>query len=94
MAAGASSPLCSASDFSRALVDSASSGRYDVDSLFSASLNLPGRFAGPIAMKRPTTQTARTTHFARRPVGRVKKLIGPAGNHMEGTSVMPIVGIS
>ena len=41
-----------------ALVDSASPGRNDVDSLFSASVNLPGRFAGPAAMKIPTSQIA------------------------------------
>ena len=51
---------------SSAVVDSASPGRNEVDSFFSASVNLPGRFAAP----EPTiasTQMAATTHFARRP---------------------------
>jgi hypothetical protein len=54
-----------------ALVDSASPGRNDVDSFFSASENFPGRFAAPM----PTIamiQTAKTTHLARRPAGNAR----------------------
>ena len=50
-----------------ALVDSASPGRYEVDSLFSASVNFVGSWAGPTAMTMPTSQTMKTTHFARGP---------------------------
>src|SRR5918999_1867746 len=70
MTIAACSPSCSASAFCSALVDSASPGRNDVDSFSSASVNLPGRFAGPAAMKMATTQIANTTHLARGPAGR------------------------
>src|SRR5918995_2862550 len=70
---GACSPPCSSSVMVRALVDSASPGRNDVDSLFSASVNFPGRFA-PNEAKRTTSATARMTHFAVRPAGMVRSL--------------------
>ena len=50
-----------------AFVDSASPGRKDVDSLSSASVNLVVSWAGPAAMKIPTTQIASTTHLDRGP---------------------------
>ena len=56
-----------------ALVDSASPGRNEVDSLFSASANLVGSCAGPAAMKMPTTQTRKTTHLERRPAAMAKR---------------------
>ena len=40
--------------------------------MLSASSNLPGRLAGPAAMKTPMNQIAKTTHFARLPAGKVK----------------------
>ena len=55
-----------------AFVDSASPGRNEVDSLFSASANLVGSCAGPAAMKIPTTQIRNTTHLDRRPAATVK----------------------
>jgi hypothetical protein len=70
--AGASSPPWSSSVAWSALVDSASPGRNDVDSLSSASVNLPGRLAGPEAMKIATSQIRKTTHLARRPVAMAK----------------------
>ena len=69
---GACSPPCSSSEMPSTSVDSASAGRNDVDSLFSASLYLPGRFAAPEANS-AIRQTARTTNFAMRPAGNVRK---------------------
>jgi hypothetical protein len=70
---GACSPPCSSSVMASAFVDSASPGRNDVDSLFSASLYFPGRFA-PNETKRNTSATASTTHFAVRPAATVRSL--------------------
>src|ERR671916_728445 len=72
MTAGASSPPCSSSAAVSVFVDSASPGRNEVDSFSSASVNLPGRFAGPAAMKMPTSQIANTIHLALEPAGRAK----------------------
>src|SRR3954469_99246 len=55
------------------LVDSASPGRNVVDSLFSASAYLPGRFR-PRETATTSNQRPATTHFARRPAGRVRSL--------------------
>ena len=54
-----------------ALVDSASPGRNDVDSFFSASAYLPGRLK-PKTQTITTIHAARTTNFAVRPEGMVK----------------------
>src|SRR5687767_6910539 len=70
---GACSPPCSSSVMASALVDSASPGRNDVDSLFSASLYLPGRLA-PNETNRKTSAVASTTHFAVRPAATVRSL--------------------
>ncbi len=72
MTVAARSPSCSALVISSALVDSASPGRKEVDSFFSASEYLPGRFVAIIA---PTAriQAARTIHLARRPAGKVSR---------------------
>src|SRR5829696_9840799 len=72
MTAGASSPPWRSSVAVRAFVDSASPGKNDVDSLFSASANLVGSCAGPTAMKIPISQIRKTTHLDRRPVATVK----------------------
>src|SRR5687768_4372583 len=69
---GACSPPCSSSAMPSTLVDSASAGRNVVDSLFSASLYLPGRLAAPEATS-ATRASASTTHFAVRPAGNVRK---------------------
>ena len=53
-------------------MDSASPGRNEVDSLFSASVNLVGSWAGPTAMNMPTIQIANTTHLARREPAKAK----------------------
>src|ERR1700709_2549661 len=66
MTIGASSPPWKRFVAERAFVDSASPGRNDVDSFFSASVNLPGRLAAKEA-KMASTQIAATTHLARRP---------------------------
>src|SRR5215210_1603512 len=72
MTAGASSPPWRSSVAVSAFVDSASPGRNEVDSLFSASANFVGSCAGPAAMKMATSQTTKTTHFARGPVAMAK----------------------
>src|SRR5918995_4448163 len=70
---GACSPPWSSSVMPSAFVDSASPGRNDVDSLFSASANLPGRLA-PKEPKSTTSAIASTIHFAVRPAGTVRSL--------------------
>ena len=78
---GACSPSWSSSAVVSALVDSASDGRNDVDSLFSASENLPGRFA-PMIATTATSQIPATTNFEVLPVARVSSLdiVGRAAN--------------
>src|SRR5215218_1591043 len=68
---GACSPPSSSSTMPSTLVDSASPGRNVVDSLFSASEYLPGRFAAPEASS-AIRQTARTVNFALRPAANVR----------------------
>ena len=71
---GACSPPCSSSVTSSALVDSASPGRNDVDSFFSASANLPGRFGADRARRRRRSQSAGDDPLgAVRPAGRVRR---------------------
>ena len=56
---------------SSAFVDSASPGRNEVDSFFSASVN----FAGEVRRERPATtasQISATSHLARRPAATAK----------------------
>src|SRR3954452_24089082 len=72
MTAEASSPPWRDFVAASAFVDSASPGRYDVDSLSSASENFVGSWSGPTAMKMPTSQTMKTTHLARGPAARAK----------------------
>ena len=60
---GAISPPGSARDVLSALVDSASPGRNEVDSFFSALSNLPGQRPCRPARRSQTTQTAKTTHL-------------------------------
>src|SRR5215207_3414590 len=71
---GACSPPCSSSEIASTLVDSASPGRKDVDSLFSASAYLPGRFAAS-APTSTSRQAPRITNFAVRPAGRVMRRV-------------------
>ena len=70
MTIAAFSPSCRSLLTSSAFVDSASPGRNDVDSFFSASENFPGRFVANEA-KIAASQISATTHLARRPAGRV-----------------------
>src|SRR5215207_11456435 len=72
MTIGACSPPCSSSEMASTSVDSASPGRKLVDSLFSASVYLPGRFAAPDANS-ATRQMASTMNLAVRPAGTVRK---------------------
>ncbi len=57
-----------------AFVDSASPGKNEVDSLTSASENLPGRLAAN-EPKIASTQIAATTHFERRPAENARENI-------------------
>ena len=63
----------------RALVDSASPGRNEVDSFFSASANLPGRLP-PMIATTTTSHPRATSHFARRPAGTAKSELIPGGS--------------
>src|SRR3712207_63317 len=71
MTVGAVSPPWISSVTASAFVDSASPGRKDVDSFFSASLNFSGS-PRPTVAKIAANQTAQTTHLARRPDGMAK----------------------
>src|ERR671914_414116 len=72
MTIAACSPPCSSSVMRSTSVDSASLGRKLVDSLFSASVYLPGRLAAPDATS-ATRQTASTTNLAVGPAATVRK---------------------
>src|SRR5215207_7074490 len=64
-------------------VDSASPGRKLVDSLFSASLYRPGRFAAPAANS-ATRHAPTTTNFAVRPAGTVRMRVTGSSSGGEG----------
>ena len=76
MTIGACSPPCSSSLTASALVDSASDGRNDVDSLFSASEYFPGRSAAMIATT-ASSQTPATTNLEILPVASVRSRDNP-----------------
>jgi hypothetical protein len=79
----------------RTFVDSASAGRNVVDSLFSASAYLPGRFAAPDANRMSIPATS-TTHFAIRPAGNVSKRDKRElllGQKVGGFGTLPVRGL-
>src|SRR4028118_2146011 len=72
MPVGARSPSCRRSVIASARVDSASSGRNELDSFSSASVYLPGRLKAR-APKSTRNHAPKTTNFVRRPATKEAK---------------------